>query len=284
MRVALKIAYGGRAFHGFARQPDVRTVEGEILFVLRKSRLAADIERANVRGASRTDAGVSALGNVVAFDTDAPLEDVPGRFNHAAKDVWAWGVAEASPGFNPRHARQRWYRYLVTDVCDIARLRRAAAPFVGTHDFGAFSDGASLSARRRVDSVEVTPATDGVLIDVRAPRFLRGMVRRMVAAMLAVGRGEASIVDLETALSVGKGPDFGLVSADPLVLMDVDVGIPFRPSTDRGFRYRARQRYLETIVAARFWSEASSVRPGLSVIPASAADHQCGLEQSRVAE
>ena len=71
MRLALKIAYDGRAFHGFARQPALRTVEGEVRLALEKSHLVEDPDAANVRGSSRTDAGVSAIGNVIAFDTDA---------------------------------------------------------------------------------------------------------------------------------------------------------------------------------------------------------------------
>src|SRR3990172_247882 len=129
MRVGLKIAYDGRDFHGFARQPDVRPVEGEVLFALKKAGIIETAEVAGFQGASRTDAGVSALGNVVAFDTEVADDSLAGRFNDAAKDVWAWAVADLPPAFNPRRARVRWYRYALTGAHDLAVLTDAAKLF-----------------------------------------------------------------------------------------------------------------------------------------------------------
>ena len=257
MRIALKVGYDGRNFHGFARQPDARTVEGELLFALKKTGLMTGPEAANFRGASRTDAGVSALGNVIAFDVEAADDSVVGRVNDAAKDVWAWALAELPPGYDPRRARMRWYRYLLTDGHDVATLREAAQPFIGTHDFAAFaSPDAGGRTRRHVDAIDVTSADDGLLIDVRAPSFLRGMVRRIVSALLAVERGDATQDGLRAALAQGRGPDLGLVPAEPLVLMDVDLGFPFRPAVDRATRERTARNAGDALAAARFWREA----------------------------
>ena len=258
MRVALKIAYDGRAFHGFARQPDVRAVETEIIFALQKSGLIADLEASRFRGASRTDAGVSALGNVVAFDGEAADESTVGRFNAAARDVWAWAVAELPPGCDPRKARSRWYRYLLTGLHDAAKLRGVASVFVGEHDFAAFASPDVGRTRRRVDSVDVTAEEDGTLVDVRAPSFLRGMVRRIAAALLAVERGDATVEGLRTSLSTGTGRDLGLAAAEPLVLMDVDLGFPFRVAVDRATRERIAARAAESAAAARFWRESAA--------------------------
>lgn len=255
MRVALRIAYDGRAFHGFARQPDVRTVEAEAVFALRKAGLIAGLEASRFRGASRTDAGVSALGNIVAFDGEAADESTVGRFNAAAKDVWAWAVAELPPGFDPRRAVSRWYRYLLTGAHDAAKLRDAASAFVGEHDFAAFASPDAERTRRRVDSVDVTAAEDGILVDVRAPAFLRGMVRRIVAALVAVEAGDATVAALRTSLSTGTGADLGLVAAEPLTLMDVDLGFPFRVAVDRATRERIAARLADRASAARFWRE-----------------------------
>ena len=258
MRVALKIAYDGRAFHGFARQPDVRTVETEVVFALQKAGLIAGLEASRFRGASRTDAGVSALGNVVAFDGEAADESTVGRFNDAANDVWAWAVAELPPGYDPRKADARWYRYLLVGDHDAAKLREAAPVFVGAHDFAAFASPDAERTRRHVDSLEVTPAEDGILIDVRAPSFLRGMVRRIVSALLAAERGDATSEDLRTALSTGTGSDLGLAPAEPLVLMDVDLGFPFRVAVDRATRERIGANLASGLAAARFWREFAS--------------------------
>lgn len=256
MRVALKIAYDGREFHGFARQPDVHTVEGEVIRALVEAGLIADHEAARFRGASRTDAGVSAVGNVIAFDGDA-VESTVGRFNDAASDVWAWATAELPPGYDPRKARVRWYRYFLTGSHDVAVLRTAAAVFVGSHDFRAFASPDAERTRRQVDSLDVTRSEDAVLLDVRAPSFLRGMVRRIVAAILAVEAGEATTEDLRTALANGRGRDFGQVPPEALVLMDVDLGFPFRVAVDGATRDRISTRLGEATVRARFWREAA---------------------------
>lgn len=259
MRIGLKIAYEGTRFHGFARQPDRRTVEGEVRFALEKAGLLADSNASRVRGASRTDAGVSALGNVVAFDTEATDREVVGRFNDAAKDTWAWAVADLPPAYDPRRARQRWYRYLLVGDHDLAGLRETSNVFVGTHDFASFASPDAERTRRHLDSIEIESAGDGIVIDVRAPSFLRGMVRRIIAALVAVERGDATKVALDDALRSGAGPDLGLAAPEPLVLMDVDLGFPFRPAVDRATRERIGLRLGEAQAGARFWREAARV-------------------------
>ncbi len=109
MRVALKIAYDGRAFYGHQRQPDRRTVEGECITALRSAKIIRDPTEAFFRSASRTDRGVSAVGNVIAFDASLRPDSVLGAFNDKARDVWAWAVAacdlhrRARPEFPERH-------------------------------------------------------------------------------------------------------------------------------------------------------------------------------------
>ncbi|HEV8594969.1 MAG TPA: tRNA pseudouridine(38-40) synthase TruA, partial [Thermoplasmata archaeon] len=158
MRVALKIAYDGREFHGFARQPDLRTVEGEAVYALTKAGLIEGPEPSRFRGASRTDAGVSAIGNVVAFDGESADAATVGRFNEVARGVWAWAVSELPPGYDPRRARVRWYRYHLTGSHDPEALRKAASPFVGAHDFRAFASPDAERTRRHIDAVDVTAA------------------------------------------------------------------------------------------------------------------------------
>lgn len=256
MRLALKIAYDGRAFHGFARQHGLRTVEGEVRLALAKSHLIDDADdAANVRGSSRTDAGVSALGNVIAFTAEADGEESIGRFNDAAKDVWAWASAVVPDGFDPRKANWRWYRYHLAGNHDDANLRDASIPFLGDHDFAAFASPDETRTRRHVDSIDLVESDDGILVDVRAPSFVRGMVRRMVAAMLAVERGDATARDLVKALAAGAGSDFGQVPPEPLVLMDIDYGFPFHSRIDRAARLRVQRLASEASVASRFWRE-----------------------------
>ena len=227
MRVALKIAYDGRTFYGHQRQPDARTVEGECLTALRSARILSDPGKAFFRSASRTDRGVSAIGNVIAFDAALRPEAVLGAFNDKARDVWAWAFAAVPDSFHPRHAEERWYRYHLLDPPATERLREAAKLFEGEHDFRWFTSdppAGPFSLR----AVDVNEAAGGTIIDVRAGSFRRGMVRRIVAAMLTHAEGEVTLEEIEDALR-GTRHDFGLAPAEPLVLMDVRYRLSFKP-------------------------------------------------------
>ncbi len=226
MRVALKIAYDGRSFYGHQRQPDARTVEGECLAALRSARILRDPRAAFFRSASRTDRGVSAVGNVIAFNTNLRADAVLGAFNDKARQVWAWAVADVPATFHPRHARERWYRYHILDSVPLEPLRAAAECFVGNHDFRWFTSDPPQGPLT-INRLEVVQSAGAILVDIRAPRFRRGMVRRIVAALLGHARGKVSLNELRVALG-GEKQDFGMVPAAPLILMDVIYDVPFR--------------------------------------------------------
>lgn len=226
MRVALKIAYDGRDFFGHQRQPDRRTVEGECLAALRAARILHDPREAFFRSASRTDRGVSAVGNVIAFNTSLGPEAAMGAFNSKARDVWAWAVAGVPETFHPRHARERWYRYILLQGLPEDRVRDAGRLFVGTHDFRSFC-AEPLATPLTLRRVDVSRSDEGTLIDVRARSFRRGMVRRIVAGIVGVARGDVPSEDLRAALS-GSGQVFGSAPPEPLVLMDVEYDFEFR--------------------------------------------------------
>src|SRR3990172_7331213 len=101
MRVLLRLAYEGAPFHGSARQPDLRTVEGETEFALRKVGAIQDLASSSFPSGGRPDAGVNALGNVIRVDTDFPPEGLVGAFNAVSREVAATGYAVAPVGFHP---------------------------------------------------------------------------------------------------------------------------------------------------------------------------------------
>ena len=226
MRVALKIAYDGGAFFGHQRQPDRRTVEGECLAALRAAKILRDPREAFFRSASRTDRGVSAIGNVIAFNTSFAPRAVVGAFNDRARDVWGWAIAEVPDAFHPRHALERWYRYhLFTDL-SLPTLRRAAALFVGEHDFNSFTSDPAPGPIT-INRIGVSRAGRAILIDIRAGSFRRGMVRRVVSAMARCARGDIFEEEIRAALN-GRRRDFGVVRPEPLFLMDVLYSVPMR--------------------------------------------------------
>jgi tRNA pseudouridine38-40 synthase len=253
LRAAVKVAYDGRPFRGYQVQPDARTVQGEIRRALAKSGAAPDPSAARFQSASRTDAGVSALGNVIAFDTDLPRRGLLPALNAASKDVWFLGVAEVPDDFNPRHARRRWYRYHLIGDYDIEGLEKAARLFVGEHDFSSFAKDAPKPAIVALDAVTVVEVDGAAGLDFIAQRFLWRMVMRIVAAILSVVRGEASREEIASALHGGPAA-FGLAPAGPLFLMDVDHGITYEMDQDsaRLLLERLKKRKGDLAISDRF--------------------------------
>jgi tRNA pseudouridine38-40 synthase len=227
-RYRATVEYDGTEFAGFQVQPGVRTVQGELEAAL--ARLTGGI-RQPVDGAGRTDAGVHAIGQVVAFGYDGPLagqalaEAINGNL---PRDVAIRDLRRAPKGFHPRYAaRYREYRYTiwngtrsplrersafrVRNRLDTAAMARAATAFEGRHDFSAFG-GVDPQPVRTVLFVRVRRRGDQVTIDVRAEAFLRGMVRRIVAALIGVGKGQIAEPDIAAALAASE-PAFGGAAA-----------------------------------------------------------------------
>jgi tRNA pseudouridine38-40 synthase len=227
-RFRATVEYDGTEFSGFQLQVGARTVQGELEAAL--ARLSGGI-RQPVVGAGRTDAGVHATGQVIAFTYPGSLsvEALTEALNGTLPpDVAVRDLRRAPAGFNPRYAaRYREYRYSiwngprsplrertalwVRQHVDASAMARAATAFEGRHDFSAFG-GADPQPVRTVHRLRVRRDGSLVTIDVRADAFLRGMVRRMVAALLAVGKGQLDASAVPGLLS-GSGPALGGAAA-----------------------------------------------------------------------
>ena len=230
MRAAIKLAYDGAHFHGSQRQPKQRTVEGDLIAYLRKTKIIKDEKKANFQMACRTDKGVSAMGNVAAFDTED--KGWPEKLD-GLEDVWVRGTAKVDAEFNARHARLRWYRYFLPDEgYNVDHMMRAARQFVGERDFTSFSKkdkSRDVEPVRSIDSIVIDRKAGAVVIDVRARAFLWNQVRRIVAALQAAELDDAAFEDIGKALEGRKKVDFGVAPAEHLVLMDVEYGFGFEP-------------------------------------------------------
>jgi tRNA pseudouridine38-40 synthase len=225
VRHALKIAYDGTKFSGSQRQPEVRTVDGECIFVLRKIGAIRDAKESRFQSASRTDAGVSAAGNVIAFDSAMTKRALLGAFNSRARDVWAWAVAPVPEDFNPRHAKLRWYRYHLSALLDVEKADAAARLFQGRHDFRWFTR-AKTGTVKTLDSVQASRNGDFICLDARGQSFLWGMVRRIASCVESFCLGQITLSQIEKTLA-GEKNDFGLARPEALVLVDVDHGLGF---------------------------------------------------------
>ncbi len=226
-------------------------MEGEILMALARARIVRDARVARFQSASRTDRGVSALGNVVAFQTDLAAQAVGRAFNAKARWVWAWAAADVPEDFNARRALGRWYRYTVTPDRDPARLQEALRLFEGEHDFRNFTRDRERTVAR-IDSATAARTDAAVVMDFRARSFLWNLVRRIVAASLQFEAHTCTLFDLERALRPRTRADFGLAPAEPLVLVDVSYDIPFEPLTDPTTMARVRTFWEEQSRASEF--------------------------------
>jgi len=217
VRYRATVEYDGTDFLGFQVQPGVRTVQGELESALAR---LGNGERQPVDGAGRTDAGVHAQGQVIGFTYAGRLTaDQLGRAFDALlpADVAVRDVRRANRSFHPRYAaRYREYRYTVWNgprsplrertalgvrvPLDTAAMARAGSVLVGRHDFSAFG-AADRGPVRTVHAVRVRRDGPLVTIDVRADAFLRGMVRRIVAVLLEVGRGKMDETGVREALA-----------------------------------------------------------------------------------
>jgi tRNA pseudouridine38-40 synthase len=217
VRYQAQVEYDGTDFAGFQANPGKRTVQGVLEDALQR---LGDGERQRVDGAGRTDAGVHAAGQIIAFPYGGRLSATELETALAAilpRDVAVRDLREVDGAFNPRYAaRYREYRYTVwngprsplreryafglRDPLDIAAMARAASVFIGRHDFRAFG-ATDRSTVRTVTAVRVRRSGRYVTIDVRADSFLRGQVRRMVGLLLEVGLGKATTEDIRAALA-----------------------------------------------------------------------------------
>jgi tRNA pseudouridine38-40 synthase len=217
VRYRATVEYDGTDFAGFQVQPGARTVQGELEAALAT---ISGGSRVRVVAAGRTDAGVHATGQVIAFtDPEGRLAKELARALDALlpEDVAIREVRRVQAEFHPRYAaRYREYRYTVwngprsplrerfalgvRDPLDTAAMARAGSVLVGRHDFSAFGV-AHRQPVRTVHSVRVRKVGSLVTIDVAADAFLRQMVRRIVAVLIEVGHGRTTQEAVAEALA-----------------------------------------------------------------------------------
>jgi len=252
---AIKLAYDGRSFMGSQRQPGERTVESEIIGALLKIGAIESVPASRFRFASRTDRGVSALGNVAAFDTGFSRQALLRAVNSAVEDVYIYGLAEVPRTFTPRRAQGRWYRYMMSsEGLDIEKVAECSQLFVGRHDFRRFCKPEGRSTVKTLGSVSAMALGDTLVIDLRAREFLRNMVRRIVASMIKVGEGKATLEDVREALEGDGRRDisFGLAAPEGLTLMDIDYGFCFDVQCPQTMRRRAEESRREALARLLF--------------------------------
>ncbi len=234
------VAYDGTDFCGFQIQVGQRTVQGELEAAL------ARITQTPVRvvGAGRTDSGVHAQGQVIAFRVhwNRPLAALHRGWNAVlARDVAVLSLSEADAGFHPRYsATSRTYRYTiwrhpirmpllrrtahwVPQPLDVAAMAQAARSLLGEHDFATFGrPPQGTNTVRRVIRSAWTGKGDVLYFEITANAFLYRMVRSIVGTLLRVGRGALSTDEFAIRLASARRSMAGPTApANGLCLMAV---------------------------------------------------------------
>jgi tRNA pseudouridine38-40 synthase len=236
----ITLAYDGTHFLGFQRSGRLRTVQGEVEAALR----ALGWRERIILSAGRTDAGVHASGQVIAFDLE---------WNHGAQalgkalnarlpeDVAVQDCREAGADFHPRYdATRRTYQYRiyaqpernplleryawrVWPAPETQRLHLAAERLLGTHDFAAFGTPPRTggSTVRTVYHAAWQSTPQGLVFEVSANAFLYHMVRRLVFWQVLTGQGRLSLEQLALAVDAAQALTPGLAPPQGLTLVEV---------------------------------------------------------------
>jgi tRNA pseudouridine38-40 synthase len=222
-RVALKIAYLGRDYYGFQRQPGLKTVEGELLSGLDEASLVEDVDKCGFGIAGRTDRGVNALGNVISFLSREGVR-INQINNSLPPSIRILAQAKVPLQFKARYALQRHYRYiwpLLTDDINFDAMERVAEHFIGSHDFSNFSKRSERNPVRTIDKLEIKKGKDHIQIDVFGESFLWNMVRKIVSILLIVGKGDLKKYKLENYFNPNIDLAIRPMPPEGLTLMDV---------------------------------------------------------------
>lgn len=241
-RIKLVIAYDGTGYCGWQLQPGKLTIEA----MLNKALSELLREEIKVIGASRTDSGVHARGNVAVFDTESkiPAEKIcPAANQRLPEDIRVQSSIEVPLDFHPRRVScnktyeyrilnrktalptERLYSNFIYYSLDVNTMQEAANYLVGEHDFKSFCSVKTqvLETVRTIYRIEVTKREDIITISITGSGFLYNMVRIIVGTLIEVGRGSYPPLKIKEML---EGCDRALAGptalARGLTLMNIE--------------------------------------------------------------
>ncbi len=249
-RIKLTVAYDGTNYCGWQVQPNGITIEE----VLNKKLSRLTGEDIHIIGASRTDSGVHALGNVAVFDTESTIP--PERFAYAVnqrlpEDIVIVSSEEVPADWHPRYQDCiKYYEYHILNrplpdplrrlttshvsfPLDEHKMQEAANYLIGTHDFKSFCNIRTTTEDtiRTVYGLEVTRNGDEITISIRGNGFLYNMVRIIAGTLIRVGRGFYQPEQVQEILETKERTEAG-VTAPPQGLRLVKIQYSSGTCTD----------------------------------------------------
>jgi tRNA pseudouridine38-40 synthase len=241
VRLAFRVSYLGSRFYGSQMQASSRTVEGEFVAACQRLSLFSDWREAGFLAAGRTDRGVHAAGQVIAFSTDAPDRAIGAINAQLPPDCWCTGYSRVPDQFHPRYdAKSRTYRYYFPEpLAGLEEIQRAAQSFIGSHNFTNFARVQDKNPWRTILAVRIGEEGGFTWLEVKAESFLWHQVRCMAAALSSVGYREAGDDSIAKLLECETNKPIQPAPAEGLVLWDTDCGITWSemPYGERSVRF-----------------------------------------------
>lgn len=254
-RWLVRFGYDGRQFGGWAQQPGLRTVEGEILRGLLPYTKVVSSGGPSLDVASRTDRGVSARGNALTVLSALPGPALLRALNALSPQILFTAARPVGAEFRVRHALERRYRYFEPPDREARRLspaawNAAAALFRGRIDVRSFGRRLPLEKPcwRDITGVRVRSLDRGLCLELVAPSFVWGEVRKIVGALREHARGRLPLARLAAAVRGRERLTLPLAEPQGLVLWEVRYGVPWK------VRWPGPNRH-QTAHLERTWSQ-----------------------------
>lgn len=210
--ILLNISYDGSQFFGFQRQPNKRTIQGELEKAIKK----VTGEDVNIIPCGRTDAGVHAKSHISNFITNSDLPGISFKYKlqkFLPKDIEILGTKEVDLDFHSRfNAKFKTYQYVIVNNeymlpyhrnyktlikkdLDIEKMIKASKKLIGRHNFRGFMKWGDDEKNpiRKIDSIEIYCLNDEIIFEFTAESFLHSQIRIMVGLLIDIGRGYRDI-------------------------------------------------------------------------------------------
>ena len=221
--------------------------------------MGLDLGNCGLEVASRTDRGVSARANCLALRSELSGPALLRVLNGASPEIFCRAATPIPDEFRVRRAVRRVYRYYEPlRGVDAERRARAARLFTGTIDVRSFGRGlpSAVACLREVESVSIVLSQGGYVIEVRAPSFVWGMVRKIVAALREYDSGRVSLAELSAALRGEIRLPLPLAEPERLILWEVEYPVTWK------YRWSGPNRHQSRWIRATvdgLWSRARVV-------------------------
>ncbi|MGQ4833357.1 MAG: tRNA pseudouridine(38-40) synthase TruA [Candidatus Asgardarchaeia archaeon] len=231
MRFSLKVVYLGFYYDGYQRQKHTKnTIEENIINALKKAGYISDVKSSKFQSASRTDKGVSALGQTVAFSTQKEKIHI-GLINHfLPESIKVWAVATVNEEFNPRKdAQMKHYTYIIPkdEINNLKRIVKIAKLLEGqkyNFKYLSIKDKNEKNPILSINEIKVSSkkTSNLIFIDFFGKRFLYGQIRKIITLMMLYEKKKVTINDVKKILNGEKiKVSIAPANATRLILMDV---------------------------------------------------------------